>query len=81
LGKYAAGVFTQPYATQIVLEAYESGVEEGVLQPEGLSEDVLTGFLGEFGRKFYGEPASEDTIQITAGQERVMEVLNCGRDE
>jgi hypothetical protein len=39
------------------------------------------GFLGEFGRKFYGEPASKRKIQITAGQDRVMEALKFGKDE
>jgi dihydroorotase len=41
LGKCAAGVFTQPYATQLVLEAFGDGAEKGVLQPEALGKDVL----------------------------------------
>lgn len=44
IGKCAAGVFTQPYATQLVLEAFEGAVEKGILKSEALSKDVLTGF-------------------------------------
>lgn len=81
MGKCAAGVFTQPYATQLVLDAFEGAVEKGILKSEALSRDVLTGFLGEFGRKFYGEPASKRKIRITAGQDRIMEALKFGKDE
>lgn len=81
MGKCAAGVFTQPYATQLVLEAFEGAVEKGILKSEALSKDVLTGFLGEFGRKFYSEPASKRKIRITAGQDRVMEALKFGKDD
>jgi dihydroorotase len=42
---------------------------------------VLRGFLGEFGRKFYREPASKEKIRITAGREAIVEVLNFGRDQ
>jgi hypothetical protein len=62
-------------------EAFEGAVEKGILKSEALSKDVLTGFLGEFGRKFYGEPASKRKIRITAGQDRVMEALKFGKDE
>lgn len=81
LGKCAAGVFTQPYATQLVLEAFENGMEREVLQPKDLGRDVLRGFLGEFGRRFYGEPASKEQIRIKAGQERVMQALSFGKGE
>jgi dihydroorotase len=52
LGKCAEGVFTQPYATQLVLEAFENGVERDVLQPKGVGKNVLKGFLGDFGGSF-----------------------------
>jgi dihydroorotase len=81
LGKCAAGVFTQPYATQLVLEAFESGIEKGVLERGALGGDVLRGFLGEFGRRFYREPASKEKIRITPGRETIMEVLNFGREK
>ena len=70
MGKCAAGVFTQPYATQLVLEASENAVGKVILDVDALGEDVLKGFWGEFGRKSYGEHESEKRIRITAGQER-----------
>lgn len=75
-GKCAAGVFTQPYATQIVLEALEEAVEKGILRPDDVGEEVLRGFLGEVGRKFYGVNASERKIKIKAGEETVVERLS-----
>ena len=75
-GKCAAGVFTQPYATQIVLEALEEGVEKGILDREDVREEVLRGFLGETGRKFYGVEESKRKIKITAGEETVVERLS-----
>lgn len=75
-GKCAAGVFTQPYATQIVLEALEEAVEKGILRKDDVKENVLRGFLGEVGRKFYGVEASKRKIKIHAGDEKVLERLS-----
>lgn len=75
-GKCAAGVFTQPYATQIVLEALEEAVEKGILRKDDVKENVLRGFLGEVGRKFYGVDASKRKIKIQAGEEKVLERLS-----
>ena len=74
-GKCAAGVFTQPYATQLVLEAFKSAVGKRILKAEDVSEGVIRGFLGEFGRAFYRENLSEKQIRISAGEERVMAAL------
>ncbi|KAI9813115.1 MAG: hypothetical protein M1827_004335 [Pycnora praestabilis] len=52
-GKVAAGVFTQPYATQYVLDAFEQGCSEGILRSEDITKEVLENFLGGFGRHFY----------------------------
>ena len=81
MGKCAAGVFTQPYATQLVLEAFENALGKGILEVNALEEDVLKGFLGGFGRKFYDEHESKKRIRITARQERVMEVLSFGKEQ
>src|SRR3954447_4134190 len=59
----------------------KGAVEKGILKSEALGKDVLTGFLGEFGRKCYGEPVLKRKIRITAGQDRVMEALKFGKDE
>ena len=54
--RFAAGVFTQPYAVGLVVEALELGVERGVLQPEDVTKENLQGFLANNGRKFYALP-------------------------
>jgi dihydroorotase len=52
------GVFTQPYATQLVLGAVEEGINQGVLKEEKVTKEILVGFLGVNGRRFYKEPAT-----------------------
>ena len=52
--KYAAGVFTQPYAVGLVVDALEEGVDVGVLKAEDITKEKLQGFLSDYGRKFYG---------------------------
>ena len=73
--KCAAGVFTQPYATQIVLEALEEAVGKGMLLREEVSREVLVRFLGEVGRRFYGVAKSEKKIKVRAGDEVVVQHL------
>ena len=74
-GKCAAGVFTQPYATQLVLEAVEGPVERGVIGKEEVGREVLEGFLGGWGRRFYGVGKAKRKIRIVGGEERVVETL------
>lgn len=78
VGKCSAGVFTQPYATQLVLEALEQAVEKKFLDKSDLSEAVLKGFLTENGRRFYRQAMSKERIKIMAGEEFVMEQLKFG---
>lgn len=78
VGKCAAGVFTQPYATQLVLEAFDDAVAKGVVEKSELSAAVLEGFLGGFGRKFYRVNASGARIKISAKEETVVEKLTVG---
>lgn len=51
--KYAAGVFTQPYAVGLVVDALEQAIEAGVLKAEDVTEQKLQNFLCEYGRAFY----------------------------
>lgn len=53
LGKISAGVFTQPYAVPLVLEAFERAAEAGMLAEEDITEEKLVNFLGGYGRRFY----------------------------
>ncbi|OAX84144.1 dihydroorotase, homodimeric type [Emergomyces africanus] len=74
--KIAAGVFTQPYATQYVLDAFEKGCESGVLKADDITKDVLEGFLGKFGREFYEVPQEEsEFITLTKGRGKILEIL------
>lgn len=52
--KSAAGVFTQPHAVGLVIDALEQGVETGVLKAEDVTKEKLEGFLSNHGRNFYG---------------------------
>lgn len=62
--KAAAGVFTQPYACQYVLTALEEAVARGDIKDEEITEEFLRGFLGEWGRKFYGIEKSASKIVL-----------------
>ncbi|RMD42319.1 hypothetical protein DV735_g2777, partial [Chaetothyriales sp. CBS 134920] len=76
LDKCSAGVFTQPIVTQLVLEAWEAAVRRGLLREEDVKRPgVVEGFLGVWGREFYGVEQSQRRIRIRAGDETVKEIL------
>lgn len=77
--KVAAGVFTQPYALGYVLDALATGVERGVVKEEDVSQEVLEGFIGGWGREFYQveEPNGEKVV-LRKGKEQVLDVLEKG---
>lgn len=75
--KVAAGVFTQPHAVGYVLSALELAVERGVLKAEDVTEEKLQGFLGGYGRAFYGaveERAKQDKGEKVVLRKDVVEV-------
>lgn len=77
--KAAAGVFTQPYATQIVVDALETAVEQGTLKTEDLTVSSLENFLSRFGRAFYrAEDPLQERITLKRGQATVLDVLKRG---
>lgn len=53
-GNTAAGVFTQPYAVPYVLTALEEAIARGDVEAGAVTQELLEGFLGGFGRRFYG---------------------------
>lgn len=74
--KIAAGVFTQPNAVGLVLDALEKGIERAVIKEKDVTMAVLEGFLGKWGRAFYGvEDARGETILMKKGKEEVVSVL------
>lgn len=74
--KIAAGVFTQPYAVGYVLDALEKAVERGVVQEEDVSQEVLEGFFGKWGRAFYQvEDKSGERIVLKRKAQGIVDVL------
>ncbi|KAL9079805.1 MAG: hypothetical protein Q9157_001314 [Trypethelium eluteriae] len=74
--KAAAGVFTQPYATQIVLDAFEQACEAGILKPEDVTLDSLERFLSRSGREFYGiDDERKERIAIYKSHEMISNTL------
>lgn len=74
--KIAAGVFTQPYTTQLVVDALEKAVEWGVLKDEDVTVERLKGFMGDFGRKFYKvENVPRGEIELRRGEDQITDVL------
>jgi dihydroorotase len=51
-----AGVFTQSYATQLVLLALEEATEKGIIDEQEVTQEHIEGFLSLFGRRFYRLP-------------------------
>jgi dihydroorotase len=56
-----AGVFTQPYATQLVLLALEEATEKGIIDEGDVTQEHIEGFLSRFGRRFYKLPEPSST--------------------
>ncbi|CZT41249.1 probable dihydroorotase [Rhynchosporium secalis] len=73
-GKTAAGVFTQPYLLPLVIDAFELAILRGVITAEEVTVDILKGFLGGHGRKFYGisDPSNEAVI-LSKGTEIIQQ--------
>ncbi|KKY25072.1 putative homodimeric type [Phaeomoniella chlamydospora] len=76
----AAGVFTQPYAVQLVLEAFDIAITKGVLSEDQVTVEILRNFLSIHGREFYGEPESKGTITIEDKSEIVVDLLSNGSE-
>ena len=75
-GKAAAGVFTQPYVTQYVLNALEEACQEGIINENEITREKIQGFLGDFGRKFYGvQDERREKITLIREQETVCDQL------
>ncbi|RYP37430.1 hypothetical protein DL767_002903 [Monosporascus sp. MG133] len=69
-GNTPAGVFTQPYATQLVLTALEEAIDRGDIAASDVTPEVLQGFLCDYGRAFYGvKDAKNERITLRKGEE------------
>ncbi|KAL8768126.1 MAG: hypothetical protein Q9194_005794 [Teloschistes cf. exilis] len=74
-GKVAAGVFSQPYTTQLVVGALERAVEMEVLKREDVTLDKLEGFMSRHGRDFYKLPPTIEIIELTKGDEKILDIV------
>lgn len=72
-GNTAAGVFTQPYAVPYVLTALEEAVARGDVEEGQVTQELLEGFLGGFGRRFYGVEEPEEKIVVERKSEVIVE--------
>ncbi|KAI1370926.1 amidohydrolase 2 [Hypoxylon crocopeplum] len=71
-GKAPAGVFTQPFVTQLVLIALEEAIERGVIIAADVTQEKLEGFLSRFGRRFYKLPeVSGEKIVLERKAEKI----------
>jgi dihydroorotase len=61
-----AGVFTQPFASQLVILALEEAIGRGVLEVDEVTQGRLEQFLSRSGRRFYKlpDPATEGQPKI-----------------
>jgi dihydroorotase len=68
-----AGVFTQPFATQLVILALEEAIERGVIEEHEVTQERLEQFLSRSGRRFYGLPdhAKEPSIVLERKGEKI----------
>lgn len=77
-GLTAAGVFTQPYAVPYILTALEEAVARGDVDEALVTPALLAGFLGGFGRAFYGlteDKEKEERIVVERKGEVVVDSI------
>lgn len=74
-GNAAAGVFTQPFACQYVLSSLEEAIERGDIKDEQVTEELLRGFLSEWGRDFYGVEKAAKNILVKKGNATIPESI------
>ncbi|KAJ9295157.1 hypothetical protein DTO271G3_6327 [Paecilomyces variotii] len=74
--KIAAGVFSQPYVSQLVVDAFEQGCQNGVLKEEDITPEIVEGFLSKFGRQFYGlEEEKHEFITFNEAGDVIEDIL------
>ena len=49
----AAGCFTQPWCSALVIGALEEGIKHGWIGEEEVTHESIEGFLSSYGRAFY----------------------------
>lgn len=78
--KIAAGVFTQPYTTQVVIDSFEQACQNGVLKEEAITPEIIEGFMSKFGRAFYGlKEEQKEFITLERKGEKIADILKSAR--
>lgn len=72
-GKTSAGVFTQPFCTQLVFNAFEEAIIRKIITEDEVTEEILVGFLGGWGRRFYGITDSSNEKIIVRKRNQVIQ--------
>ncbi|KAI0880340.1 amidohydrolase 2 [Annulohypoxylon maeteangense] len=70
-GKAPAGVYTQPFVTQLVIVALEEAIERGTIKEEDVTQAKLEGFLSKFGRQFYRLPEASNKVVLERKGEKI----------
>lgn len=76
--KVAAGVFSQHYATQLVLDALDKGVQMGILKEGDITLEKLEGYLCDYGRNFYSlddGPDTRECIELAWKGDKIVDML------
>ncbi|SMY19107.1 unnamed protein product [Zymoseptoria tritici ST99CH_1A5] len=74
--KVAAGVFTQPHAVGLVVNALELGVDLGVLNADDVTIEKLENFTSNYGRAFYKvEDEKKERITLSRCSAAIAEIL------
>lgn len=69
-------MFTQPYTTQLVVDAFEQACENGVLKEQDITPEIVEGFMSKYGRAFYGlESEKKEFITLEKKDEKVVTIL------
>jgi dihydroorotase len=66
-------VFTQPFATQLVILALEESVKRGIIDEDNITQERLEQFLSKSGRRFYKlpDPAAGTKIVLKREDEKI----------
>ena len=69
-------MFTQPYTTQVVIDSLEQACENGVLNEDDITPEIVEGFMSKFGRAFYGlEEEKKEFITLEKKGEKIADIL------
>ncbi len=78
-GGTAAGCFTQPWCTALVIGALEEAIDHGWIREEDVTRESIEGFLSGHGRAFYRMKQSVDSdgsgIRLERKGETIPEVV------